>query len=426
LCNQFGDSTYTNLSIIKECSVSTTLGDNSGGNGYGYCNSIYYSIIDKSFYNGSIILGVGFFSGPTQCNIKNCYVNSNIPENSAGFSFIDGPLGTVPITIDNCYVIGDITSTTIGGGFLVYVSNNILITNCYHIGNVITPSQNIGSFIGSFSNFNYGTATGTLSYCYSTAGSGSSFIGNIDSSCNPTINYCHIMSTSSFVNTNNGTLNNTGSFADLAVNTLFTNWNTTPDINSTTNTWSIHVSDYPTLNIFTDTSIWDGSYTTSSSTPNFSTSICIITPIVPCFAENTLILTNHGIKPIQHIGRGELIDGYEVDMISKSLIGHKQMIKIEKDALDINLPNQDTFVTKYHLFDINGKIMSAENMCALNPSKIYKTNPISEYVYHIILKNRQYAFITVNGLKAETLGLQYQNQINKLINKMSNNQLLIK
>ncbi len=408
MCTNFGDNTYTYQSYITECSVTTTLGDISNV-GIGFCLNIYNSTFNKCFYNGVINNGNGFCSDTTTVQFKNCYSKSDIPDNSSGFINFN----STSLLIDNCYVIGNIIGTTTCAGFITsfgFSPSNTNINNSYHIGNILNPDPSIGSFIGLLIN-----QTINISYCYSTSSSGS-MIGTIV--VGPvTITDSHLISTASFVNT--GSITNVGSALDLVVNVLFTNWNTVPDINSTTNTWSTHVSDYPTLNTFTDTLVWDGTYTLTTSTPDYATSLCIISPFVPCFAENTPIQTSNGIKLIQNIKKGDILDGYEVETIVKSPINNQTMIKIEKDSIQSNLPSQDTFVTKQHLFQINGKQISAGNMTTLNPTKIYKVRPISNFVYHIILKNRQYAFITVNGLKAETLGIKFQEIMTKEINKLA-------
>ncbi len=413
LCDIFGDNTDTYQSIISKCSVTLTLNKTGG-----YGNTVRYTLFDKCFYNGSMItnLNYGFCVDTTNCSITNSYVNTTIIGNSSGF--IGSANNT--LTMSNCYVIGDITAIS-GSGFVYTAmdSSTINIDNCYYNGNATSGSiTTVAGFIRRL--IAPSSVIVNLTNCYSTISNtlaGSFIYSSSTANSVITLTDCHSITGTTFViNPNGSSVSTPSSASDLGFGTIY-GWSSL--------VWSSHLGDYPTLNQFNDLSIWDNTYTLSTDTPNFK--VCILAcncSIVPCFAENTPIKTSNGIKLIQHLRKGDVIDGYEIETIVRSQINNRIMIKIEKDAINTNLPSQDTFVTKQHLFEIDGKQVSAGDMTSLNPSKIYQIKPISEYVYHIILKNRQYAFITVNGLKAETLGLKFQ-KIMSLKGYSITNQIII-
>ncbi len=410
ISNQFGSTNNSNISTITKCSSKINCISASG-----FCGQTYNVNFDTCFFKGVFLAifcygFVGFIAGSnTNTSYNNSYSSVDLIGVCAGFIGGIDDINNLnnTLTMNNCYFTGNGTDNS-NFGFIKTCStldgnnNSINLNNCY--SNFQTTDENNGGFIGvnlfsiitltnCYNNTTYSTNNGSIAY---------------QNDATIILNDCHTII--SFIVNQNATFTPNSSATDLGFGTIYS-WSGL--------TWTSHIADYPTLNNFEDTTIWDGTYILSSSTPNYKTCLLSCNCFVPCFAENTPVQTSNGIKLIQNLRKGDVLDGYEVEMVVKSLTSGRPMIKIEKDSVRKNLPSQDTFVTKQHLFEINGKQISAGDMSLLNPTKIYKVKPISEYVYHIILKNRQYAFITVNGLKAETLGLKFQEIMNKELNKLS-------
>jgi hypothetical protein len=309
------------------------------------------------------------------------------------------------------------------GGFIAttYFNNQLnayaLFNNCYVY--FFSSSGGNGGFIGNLdtndANFNkcYSENTTYLTLPGSLVGINTSGTINVwDTYELASDTFTQVGSYNVYTNYPTLTVTSESTFQTLSTvisnNTLSTYWSSSDWINNS--------GQEPILKTFQNLSIWDGTYLIFTDTPNYSSTLCVL-PVV-CFAENTPIQTSHGLKSIQTISKGDIINGYEVDFIVKSLIGNKPLIKIEKDAISENIPSSDTYVTKQHLFNINGKEMTAFEMSKIY-NNIYQVNNVCEYVYNIVLKNRQHAFITVNGLKAETLGIKALDNIKSIMMKKS-------
>ncbi len=422
----FGNTGY--VSLISKCS-------STHNSSKGICKRFYNVNFEYCFVKNSLIInrfGNNMYSDPlVDLYLINCYIENtelSQSDNVNGFFYnvnVDGTL-----TFNRCYSVMNTITKSGSAGFIGNIGSTSQITfnDCYVIGDIIPNSEAIDTLatdtLGGFIGTQGSTNIIQFNRCYSTVstdngisiGNGS-LIGRDITSNTSTINIIDCHTYLQFMNTGGPATSTTGSSdSDLGSyfnNILFpTSW-VNPSV------W-IHPNngggDYPILTDFTNTSTWDNTYLLSSSLPNFSSDTCLN---VSCFAENTPIQTSHEIKLIQNLIKGDVLDGYEVEMVVKSPIDGRPMIRIEKNALGRNLPSQDIYVTKQHLFEINGKQISAGNMTTLNPNKIYQIKPISNFVYHIILKNRQYAFITVNELKAETLGLKFQEIMTKEMSKLA-------
>jgi hypothetical protein len=86
-----------------------------------------------------------------------------------GSAAIGGLVGNVnvKVTIDNCYVTGNVTGTGARIGGLIGVHNgDLTISNSYHIGNVTGGNDFVGGLIGGPSNWTQSNIPLTLTNCY--------------------------------------------------------------------------------------------------------------------------------------------------------------------------------------------------------------------------------------------------------------------
>jgi hypothetical protein len=153
-----------------------------------------------------------------------------------------------------------------------------------------------------------------------------------------------------------------------------------------------------------------------NSAPNIVDGQCFIA----CYAENTLILTEKGYVPIQNIKTGDKIiskgkiyknmfietDSIKLDdiiWISKFKINNlnstSRPICIEKNALGVNSPFEDLYVSPNHRILINGKMELAKSI--VNGKTIYQDNKCEEVIYYH-LECKEHVAIVANGVLAET------------------------
>jgi len=136
------------------------------------------------------------------------------------------------------------------------------------------------------------------------------------------------------------------------------------------------------------------SYNTTSS----------IVPIFPiCFIAGSKVLTDQGIIEIQNIKKDiHTIRGKKILHLTKTKLLHgDKLVKIEKDSLFKNYPNQTTVLTAKHKIFYNGNMVFP---CDL----VNKINGVSfinyndELLYNILLE--KHGKMIVNNMITETLG----------------------
>ncbi len=398
LGNNFGNTT---LSTISYCYVLLLLaGGTTGGCGFGNIKSSANVTFNYCYYNySSANSGNGFCNAlgtGSTVTFNSCYSSTRITTSQLS-GFVKDVTGST-VSFNKCYLYNNGgTFASNSGGFIARVLNSstsvINFTDCYSI----CVAGSGGGFIGASSSSAGTGYTITFTRCYSASNGNALIAGTTASVGTGIINItdCHIRTLGNFpTSAGSVTVTTTSSANDLDVNTSYTNWNTS--------TWTINASDYPLLHTFEDTTIWDGTYTLTTSIPNFSSLILFASPaFFACFSIDTLIQSNKGNVKIQELMKGDIVDGYEIETI-KSSPSPNSMIKIEKDSLDINLPENDIIVTDNHVIKYNDKFYTASDLCKLNSFKIYSIQSPSANIYHIVLKNGQHAFINVNGLKMET------------------------
>ena len=143
-------------------------------------------------------------------------------------------------------------------------------------------------------------------------------------------------------------------------------------------------------------------------------------PVV-CYAKGTLILTKRGFVPIEHIKAGNMVvtkgkifknkfinknaklEISPVIWISKfkvnNLNSESRPIIIKKNALAINFPFKDLYVSPNHALLINGKMCIAKNI--VNGITIYQDNECDNVEYYH-LECKKHSAIIANGILSES------------------------
>ena len=189
-----------------------------------------------------------------------------------------------------------------------------------------------------------------------------------------------------------------------------------------------------------------------SSNLNYTlTSVIYNLPIytikIPCFKEDTKILTDMGYVPIQDLHKGDLIktlksDYKAIDMIGKREIYHigiqerikDQLYKCSEDNFDeifepliitgCHSILVDEFIDeeqKQKVIEVNGNIYITDNKyrvpaCADSRTSVYeKTGTYT--IYHLALENEDYYMnygIYANGLLVETCSKRYLKELSNM------------
>ena len=119
-----------------------------------------------------------------------------------------------------------------------------------------------------------------------------------------------------------------------------------------------------------------------------------------CFAKGSIVETDQGptrierIRPWYHTIRGEIIE-----KVVKSRCVFPSVIEIQKDALLQSVPNRLTVVTPNHKVEYKGNMLQAGLLRHLPGVQLIDSH--QRHMYNIFLKD--YSFMKVNNLKAETL-----------------------
>ena len=121
-----------------------------------------------------------------------------------------------------------------------------------------------------------------------------------------------------------------------------------------------------------------------------------------CFLKGSLIKTDfNGIIPIENIKTGEIINGYKAVNVFSST-SNKNIIKFDKDSLDINKPDKDLYVTEDHLIldPIQDKLLFANNYVNGKTITVFSENK-NNTIYHILFK--KWILVEANNLKCESV-----------------------
>jgi hypothetical protein len=359
----------------------------------GTCNiSNCYSLGSINNYSGGIIGAYTLLntSGTTLsstciCNINNCYSTGAISAGSGGISgqgtdAVSELCGTLNIT--NCYSVGTITNNTpiYGGAIVGKDTANCNIGNCYYVGQ--TTSANPSYFIGS------GTTVTISSPCSSTGQWGdpssvyapSNFTGG-----KPNFQTSGSASVSSWFNSTILNANSDGSY-----------WIKSPG--SLTNIL------YPILSAFHSEPWYN--YDSYLNKPAF---------IDPCFAEGTNILTPSGYVKVENLKIGDKLLTYQNKIIEiknivnfMSSLNKNMLYKLEKNALEVNVPNEDLYMSEGHAFKYNNNWYHMYH----NKWATKTEEKISIKYYHILINDWFSNTLVANGVEVESYyDSKYNNNI---------------
>jgi len=130
-----------------------------------------------------------------------------------------------------------------------------------------------------------------------------------------------------------------------------------------------------------------------------------------CFTGETMIMTDQGEKMIKNINKNiHTIKNEKIKAVTKIISKENNLVCIEKDALEENVPSKKTRISKHHkIQEKNGKMYKALEYLNKN-EKIYKVDYNGEVLYNILLE--EHSKIMVNNMICETL--HPENKIAKL------------
>ncbi len=129
--------------------------------------------------------------------------------------------------------------------------------------------------------------------------------------------------------------------------------------------------------------------------------IVTVSAIAPCFLAGTPIVTNQGIIDIDNIDPSRhTIRNKKIVAVTKTIIPHKYLVQIEKNALGKNMPSERTIISQNHIIFYKGKEVKAKDF--VNVFADVKKIPYKgEVLYNVLLE--EHDKMMVNNLICETL-----------------------
>ncbi len=120
-----------------------------------------------------------------------------------------------------------------------------------------------------------------------------------------------------------------------------------------------------------------------------------------CFAAGSIVKTDQGDIPIELIDEKiHTINKHKIICLTKTISTDKDIIFIKKNALDKNIPNKNTKISRKHKILYNNELIEAYELLNIN-NDIKKVNYNGEILYNILLN--QHTTMLVNNIIAETL-----------------------
>jgi hypothetical protein len=138
-----------------------------------------------------------------------------------------------------------------------------------------------------------------------------------------------------------------------------------------------------------------------------------INPVVPiCFVAGTPVVTDQGSIAIEKISINKnTIRGKKIVAITKTVTIEDNIVCIEKDALDTNVPSQKTFISRNHKLFFNKQMIKAKHLIG-QVDGVYNKKYNGEILYNVLLDKHDK--MIVNNLIVETL--DPENIVAKLYN----------
>jgi hypothetical protein len=125
------------------------------------------------------------------------------------------------------------------------------------------------------------------------------------------------------------------------------------------------------------------------------------TPSNICFPANTPITIDQGIVAIEKLNPAvHTIDNKRIVAITKTTSVKDYLVRLDKDALGENLPNETTTISPDHKILYKGQLIKAKYFIA-QFENVYKVDYKGESLYNVLLE--EYYKMNVNNLIVETL-----------------------
>ena len=126
-----------------------------------------------------------------------------------------------------------------------------------------------------------------------------------------------------------------------------------------------------------------------------------------CFLAGSIISTDQGDVKIEDIKKGYTINGIKVTGLSKQVFLRDKLILINKNCIDINIPNQDIYITPSHSIVHNGKLRECKKLALYNPELGLKYVKLDKapVVYNVLCE--KHIIMKCNNLEMETMSLNH-------------------
>jgi len=115
-----------------------------------------------------------------------------------------------------------------------------------------------------------------------------------------------------------------------------------------------------------------------------------------CFLAGSNVLTDQGEYAIEILKPGFTINQHKIIAITKTVTAESQLIKLEKDAIAPNYPNQTTVMSQLHKVMYKGRMVKAKDI----PYAV-AIDYDGQILYNVLMAD--YSLMTVNNLTVETL-----------------------
>jgi alpha-tubulin suppressor-like RCC1 family protein len=124
-------------------------------------------------------------------------------------------------------------------------------------------------------------------------------------------------------------------------------------------------------------------------------------PLSPiCFLAGTPVKTDQGVVKIEQLDPNvHTITGDKIVAITQTKSTQNNLIRIKKNALGVNVPKNDTIITKNHKVLYKNKLVESHKLIGLEGVEYVKYN--GEMLYNILMND--YRIISINNMFVETL-----------------------
>jgi len=120
-----------------------------------------------------------------------------------------------------------------------------------------------------------------------------------------------------------------------------------------------------------------------------------------CFLEGTLVNTDQGNIPIEHLKTSiNTINKKPIQYITKTFSADPKLVMVKKHAFNKNIPNKDTIMSGFHKIQIDGQLIEAYKLSYINKN-VGLVDNTNEPLYNILMENHE--IISVQNMSVESL-----------------------